>query len=354
MANVRRMWRGHGWAVAALAVATMACDGSSGSATPDAGPPPRPVPHPRDDTLRMNHLQAKGTHNSYHVETTNGTLVDWNYTHAPLAEQLDEQGVRKFELDVWYDALLDTHEVLHLPALDPGTVCDTLIECLEDIKGWSDYHPGHHPLFVQIEPKDQGSNDPEVVTERMEWVEQDILSVFPEERIITPDEVRGGADSLAEALDAQGWPTLGQARGRILFFLDCHRDHCVDYAHGGTGLDGRLIFAASQEGDPFDAVRVINNPESQLEQIQDAVMAGRIVRTMVDNVLRALDNDTTRLEAGLESGAHMLSSDVPVPRDDTEYVMEIPGGTPSRCNPISAPPDCVSTDLEDPDLLTGE
>jgi hypothetical protein len=336
--------------VATAALLLLGCDGGTGAAEHDAGPPPRPVPHARDDVLRMNHLQAKGTHNSYHVETTEG-VVQWNYTHAPPAEQLADQGVRKLELDVFYHHDIDAHRVYHVPLIDEGTNCDPLTQCLEDIKAWSDYHPGHHPLFIQIEPKDQGAHDPDVVVERLEWLEQEILSVLPVDRIITPDEVQGDATSLAEALDTVGWPTLGQARGRILFFLDCQRDLCLEY--GGTGPEGRLIFAASQEGDAFDAVRVINNPESQLEAIQDAVAAGRIVRTMVDDVPSALDNDT-RLEPGLESGAHMLSSDVPVPRDDTEYVMEIPGGTPSRCNPVSAPPECASTDIEDPSLLTGE
>ncbi|MFW6049646.1 MAG: Ca2+-dependent phosphoinositide-specific phospholipase C [Myxococcota bacterium] len=314
--------------------------------------------HPRDDSLRLNHLQAKGTHNSYHVETSDG-IVDWNYTHAPLAEQLDAQGVRKLELDVHWDFDAQAHRVYHVPLVDEGSVCDRFVDCLEDVRGWSDDHRGHHPIFVQIEPKEQDGRDPEDPDDLDEWItyiealEQEILSVFPEDRLITPDRVRGGAASLAEAIDGEGWPTLGEARGRVLFFLDCQRPFCVAYAHDGSGTDGRLVFPASEPGDPFEAVRVINDPVGRQDEIRMAVEAGRLVRTFADNVREALDEDTTRRDAALASGAHMLSSDVPAPRDDTGYVMEIPGGTPSRCNPLSAPADCIATDIEDPERLSG-
>jgi hypothetical protein len=334
------------WQVASGLVLLLGCSGDGDAL------PPRPVPHPRDDTLRLNHLQAKGTHNSYHVETTDGFPVEWNYTHAPLAEQLADQGVRKLELDTWYSVDEGVHHVFHAPLVDEGTVCDLLVDCLADIKGWSDYNPGHHPLFIQIEPKNQDAYTPDVMISLLETMEEEILSVFPGDRLILPDDVQGEAATLAEAIDTVGWPTLGEVRGKVLFFLDCERSLCIAYASDGAGLQGRLAFSASEPGDAFEAVRVINNPETRGDDIVEAVGAGRIVRTMVDNVPSALENDTN-LQAGLDSGAHMLSSDVPVPRDDTDYVMEIPGGTPSRCNPISAPADCTSTDIEDPALLAG-
>ena len=45
----------------------------------------------------------------------------------------------------------------------------------------------------------------------------------------------------------------------------------------------------------------------------------------------------------------MISTDYPVadPRFPN-YVVAIPGGTPGRCNPITAPPGCQSTDIENP------
>src|SRR5687767_11596773 len=86
---------------------------------PPAGrPAPGGVEHPLDATLRLNQLQAKGSHNSYHIarDDASGPL---DYTHAEIEEQLDAQGVRKLELDVWYDPACDRMDVVHLPVIDP-------------------------------------------------------------------------------------------------------------------------------------------------------------------------------------------------------------------------------------------
>ena len=61
---------------------------------------------------------------------------------------------------------------------------------------------------------------------------------------------------------------------------------------------------------------------------------------------------TTRREAALASGAHFVTTDFPGPVDAHDYVLEIPGGTPSRCNPVTASSDCAATALEDPARLS--
>ena len=57
-------------------------------------------------------------------------------------------------------------------------------------------------------------------------------------------------------------------------------------------------------------------------------------------------------QAALSGGAQFVSTDyeVPDPRFGP-YVVRIPGGKPARCNPITAPPTCRPTDVEDPNLL---
>ena len=41
--------------------------------------------------------------------------------------------------------------------------------------------------------------------------------MFPADRVITPAQVRGDFATLPEAVE---WPTLAQARGKVLFALD--------------------------------------------------------------------------------------------------------------------------------------
>ena len=161
----------------------------------------------------------------------------------------------------------------------------------------------------------------------------------------------GDAETIALALATRGWPTLGEVRGRVLFFLDCDRAFCVEYA--GEGLEGRAAFVDSEPGDAFAAVRVMNTPG---DDVRAAVEAGFLVRTRAISMPEALHDDAATLEGELEralaSGAHVISTDVPAPRDDVAAHVAIPGGTPSRCNPVTAPAECTPQAIEDPALIT--
>jgi len=302
--------------------------------------------YPKDDELRVDELQAKSTHNSYHVEPPNNDLQAWNYSHLPLERQLDEQGVRHVELDVYLEG--GVFNVFHLKLIDDHTTCAALTACLSALKGWSDAHRGHHPIVVQLELKSTGPGDPEPAFEELH---REILSVWPESRIVTPAFVKGGAPSVAAAL-AEGWPTLGATRGKVLFTLDDHGDLQRAYTHDRRDLEGRLLFPDSDPGDPFAAIMVANDPIGGADRIAKGLAAHMLVRTRADgDGVEAEANDTAKRDAALASGAHFVSTDYPAKRPDFEYFVEIPGGTPSRCNPTTAREGCASTDLERPDQL---
>ena len=58
-------------------------------------------------------------------------------------------------------------------------------------------------------------------------------------------------------------------------------------------------------------------------------------------------------DAALAGGAQFVSTDYEVPDPRLgPYVVKIPGGTPARCNPVTAPPNCTSDDIENPAALT--
>lgn len=93
----------------------------------------------------------------------------------------------------------------------------------------------------------------------------------------------------------------------------------------------------------------MNDPKSGQTQIAEALAAGFIVRTRADgDNEEPFAGDTSRREAALESGAQIVSTDYPVPVQGVDYVVEIPAGTPSRCNPVTAPGGCTSHDIENP------
>lgn len=304
-----------------------------------------PADYPKDGILRLNHLQVKGTHNSYHRRPAFSLVREHAYEQAPLDVQLEEYGVRVVELDVHPSAR--GYEVYHLPVIDSRSTCGLLTDCLAVLKKWSDSNTGHHPIFVWIEPKDEfgeGIFD-------MDALDAEILSVWPRDRLVTPALVRGENASLREAIEGEGWPNLGKVRNRALFMLLDRGKQREAYLRGRKGpgaLEGRIMFVLANPDEfdePFAAVAKIDNPASR--HIPVALKKGIIVGSNVGSASGTDEGNFRKLRAGLRGGVHLLTGDFPAPVKGRSYWFEMPGGRPSRCNPVTAPADCGSGDLED-------
>ena len=128
------------------------------------------------------------------------------------------------------------------------------------------------------------------------------------------------------------------------------------FAYGGMrdlyldehpGLVDALMFTLSPEGSGEAAIFSRPDPIGDGDDIVRLVSEGYIVRTRADSGGEEPDdNDTVRFEAALASGAHGISTDYPGPVDGMDYWIAIPNGTPSRCNPLTAPTWCASEDIE--------
>lgn len=377
--------------LAVLALFTSAC-GSDDSA------PANPAAYPRDAQLRLNQIQVLGSHNSYHIQAPGLLFVaiqrisldlaeSLEYTHLPLDQQFDTQGIRQIELDVFADPngglfarpkglrILTGDPNAHIPELDaPGlkvlhvqdldfmTTCRTLVACLHTVKTWSDAHPGHVPMMILIEAKDDALGG--VVSKPLPFdrtafdtLDAEIRSVFSDKEMITPDEVRGDRATLDDAIRTRGWPTLGAARGRVLFTLDNGGGYKADYIAGHPSLRGRVLFTSSEPGEPEAGFIKLNDPLGDYNHIREVVSQGFIVRTRADaDTIQARSGDTTMRDAALSSGAQFISTDYPVPNPafGTGYRATIPMGSPARCNPVSAPADCTPTDIENPSYLSSK
>jgi Phosphoinositide phospholipase C, Ca2+-dependent len=299
-----------------------------------------PTYGPLDDTLRMNQIQMKATHNSYHLQPALD-IADWRYSHAPLDVQLGQQGVRGVELDLHWNTECERFEVYHLGRIDDLTTCRLFTQCLDTIRTWSDAHPSHHPLFIHLEPKDTFAVSANEA--RAAAMEREILSVFPRELIVTPAEVKGDAATVADGVRTRGWPTLRASRGRVVFYIDRTDAFRDAYTHGGRDLDGRLAFVDSATTDPFGAILVLNDPARSAD-IMAAVRANFIVR--VFSWTAPAPDDAHAPAIGLATGAQILSTDFPAMAPGVTSWVEITGGTPSRCNPLNAPAGCTSAAVE--------
>lgn len=333
---------------------------------------------------RMNEIQLVASHNSYHVraeqelfDTMLAVAPDLvrtiEYSHPPLAEQLDA-GVRGLELDVFADpegglfsrrsgpALLGLpsadgppelsepgFKVLHLQDLDFATTCLTLVSCLQQVKEWSDDNPRHVPIVIQVEPKADTPDLPvemaepvPYTAELMRALDEEIRSVFPADRIVEPDDVRGDERTVAAGLRRDGWPAIEAVRGQVLFALDSGGDQRDALLEAFPGLRGSALFDAAEPGEPTAAYAVINDAHDT-EAIGRALRSRMIVRTRADADLEeARAGDTSTRDAAFASGAQVVSTDffVPVPEIGGDYVVRVPGGGVVRCDPVTAPPDC--------------
>src|ERR671916_3076287 len=342
--------------------------------------------------VRLHQIQVLASHNSYHVEPE-PTLLDalkafvgqqaegFEYTHRPLAEEFDA-GVRQIELDVFVDDADGGHyaqpvlvpavglapvdpalstpglKVLHVQEVDYRSTCPTFVDCLTQVRSWSDAHPDHLPITIQIEAKDGTIPDPEpgfgFVTP-LPWtaahfttLEAEIGSVFASDRVLTPGEVRGRFPTLTEAVQAGRWPRLDDVRGQVMFVLDDKGAKRDAYRTQEPDLVDRWVFVDVPETDPDAAVMVVNDPIGSADRIRALVDAGFIVRTRADaDTVQARSGDTTQRDAALASGAHFVSTDYvwPDERFGTGYVVDLPGDGAARCNPVNAPRRCERADL---------
>jgi hypothetical protein len=357
------------------------------------------------EAVRINHLQVLGSHNSYKLRPDPAVLAgissfdedlaaEIDYEHRPLTEQLAEHGIRQLEIDVFADpdggrfAERPALEVVGLPTAsgvpeldEPGfktlhaadidfeSTCWTLVSCLEEVEAWSASDPEHLPVMIMIETKTDalvdlaadagidlaalGVRTTEVLTmthELFDELEAEVLSVFDRDRIITPDDVRGDHDTLDAAVrTGEAWPTLDDARGKVLFSLVDLGETRETYVGDAPALEDRLMFTSSEEGRPDAAFLRIDDAIGEADRIEAAVAAGYLVRTRTDiPAQEAAAGDTTRRDAALASGAHFLSTDHYVEDPDlgTGYLVEIPEAPPgeaARCNPVATVPACEPT-----------
>ena len=126
--------------------------------------------------------------------------------------------------------------------------------------------------------------------------------MFTRDRMITPDDVRGSAPTLGEAVRSRGWPTLDRVRGKVYFTLD-NESFRDAYLIGHPSLRGRLLFTPSAPGRDDAAYAKLNDPIADATRIKAALAAHMIVRTRADaDTIAARANDTRMLQVYYAGG----------------------------------------------------
>jgi hypothetical protein len=271
-------------------------------------------------------------------------LYQIDYTHIPLDQQFDTQGIRQIELDVWADpagglyanrnvmSVVDLPTASGVPALEPAglqdpphrrhrlpVTCFTFKECLTVIKTWSDAHPKPHP--------DRGARRGEgrrharhlnvgFVTPvplgpaQFDALDDEIRSVLPPEKLITPDDVALDYPTLEDASSSAAGRRSARRAGRS---CSCSTTAGTTARTTWPGIR-RSPGASSSRARSGQRRRRVHQAE-QLEgpiPIAARVAAGYVVRTRADaDTEEARDNDTTTRDAAIASGAQWVSTDYP-------------------------------------------
>lgn len=269
----------------------------------------------------------------------------------PLPYRLLRERGAKDLAPLYVDALAEPGlKVMHAVDVDFRSHCPTFRICLQQVKAWSDANPGHSPVFILLEPKFQSlaafapDATPLDPFDARAFAEMDasIAEIIGRERVITPDDLRGVHPTLEAAALAGDWPTLEQAKGKIVFLMivpGLNLATFAPYMEGRPNLEGRMAFVQGRPGMDHAAFVMIDNALTRGDEIRDLVSRGYLVRTRADiDTGEARADDVVRRDAALASGAQIISTDYPFTPNifGNDYVVSpFPGG--SRVNPVAAP-----------------
>lgn len=291
--------------------------------------------------LKFNSLRYTATHNSYQTESVDvlkqiyGKLSDLTFGLVPatladfvsptLTEQLNS-GIYSFEIDVEvFDRDGDiSFTCMHSPCIDMTTSCYDFALAMKEIAMWSDNNPDHLPITVIIEPKEIFIPLEDMKVLNLDYAKE-LDRVLREElgdRLFTPDDMLRDYESFGEMRRADDWCKVEDMLGKVLILF-----HECNTTQGYIDLDPTLrtqamfpMLRAKDIDRDCASFLLINKPEGEFDDIQEALDNKFIVRTRVDEFTSI--SEKRRIKA-FESGAQILSTDYPVRQGITadDYVV---------------------------------
>ena len=349
--------------------------------------------YPQGNTaLKMNQIQIIGSHNSYKklpdprvmkflmkVRKKLGKKLDpigIDYGHVPIDSQFTNYNMRGLEIDIYNDPKGGLYykrkvnsfvhglhvksgiealkkpgfKVLHIKDVDYQTNYYTFVDALTAAKQWSDAHPSHLPIFINIETKTKGPGDYNGMLRSIGFskcipfdasacdaIDAEIKSVFGSDlkNILTPDRLKGKYNSLEEMALQNGWPSLDSARGKIVFIMLGGAKQL--YMENHPSLAGRAMCAYTSPGNPACAFIMQDDPVADSLQIPQLVKKGYIVRTRSDEeTVQSRNNDSRHKNAAFISGAQIISTDYYKPDlRFSNFTVKWDGNHVGRVNPVS-------------------
>lgn len=282
------------------------------------------------ESVKLNEIAVMGTHNSYQLLGTlpkQGLMKTLQIISFGLVEnkavfEMDtfteqlEQGIRNLEIDI--ETVDDEGDVsfivTHKAIIDNVSSAYNLAKGLEEIAMWSDNNPGHLPVYLLIEPKDDVPSINNMKNFSLEYALE--LDKVPRQvlgdRLLTPQQVMGGYESFEEMRKADGWPALKQAAGKIIVLLHTC-DVTQEYIDTDTSIKTQAMFPMLLFGDidkPYASFILDNDPVIASENNKKTVDENNLmVRTRADNYP---DFSDERYKSADNCGSHIITTDYPL------------------------------------------
>lgn len=294
----------------------------------------------KSDGIRMNEIVVLGTHNSYQFKATapkralmrtlqiislgaveNKAIFEMD----TFTEQL-EQGVRNLEIDIeTVDNKKDiSFTVTHDPVLDNVSSAYNLEKALEEVLLWSENNPGHLPVYLLIEPKDNVPSINNMKNFNVKYALEldNLLYNTLGDKLFTPEQVMGDFDNFETMRNADSWPTLEKSLEKIIVLLHpC--EVTEDYIDVDPTIKTQKMFPMLRFDNidkPYASFILENDPATATINKEKTVKENNLmVRTRADDYP---DFSDERYAATKNCGSHIITTDYPprsVRKNDHTY-----------------------------------
>lgn len=233
--------------------------------------------------VRYNDAQFTSSHNSYSNQLS-------------IREQLDEMSSRSLELDIyqnkyWFDTIKDNWYVFHFRIFDTRTHCNTLSDCLLDLKSYHQQNPNHEVITLWVDLKDTWTKHHSPAQ-----FDKVLLSNLPPDSVFSPQSLLGTcpsiqslqrSPSLKSVIKDCGWPDLLSLRGKFLIVLTTGQVTPESRLYQYKQIEERMAFVAGGISDRSQITRydqiVFNLSSDSLHLAQEIQRQQYISRTYLLN-----------------------------------------------------------------------
>ncbi|MFW5780504.1 MAG: Ca2+-dependent phosphoinositide-specific phospholipase C [Bacillota bacterium] len=273
-----------------------------------------------NNNLKLNEIQVLATHNSFKrmpfmpfsktLELFWGQKVRNGYYGLDFLSEQFDMGIRGVELDVvMYGEDL---RLIHDPVTDWRTNGPDFKMALEEIKLWSDINPGHIPINIMLQVR---NNFSPFSHKFKKFTKQDIQDmdnllgeVFGEGNIIKPKDIKGDHDTLREAVETDGWPELSECMGKVYFALligdETNKQYYKEIDPSFETQRAFIFSKPEEEEKEYTSFILADSPFT--EGLEELIDKNYILRTRLDEQFNYSEQ---RRVASIELGSQILATD---------------------------------------------